>query len=246
MAFLFGLLLVQRQLKEFVQVWKSPRKLSLLLLTALILAGNWGLYIYGVNTDRVVETSLGYYINPLMNVLLGVVFLKERLNRFQLVAVALAATGVGIFIWQIGVVPWIALTLAISFAFYGLLRKSAAIAPTVGLTIETLLITPIALGLMMYWTTTGTGHWGKDATITALFVGCGVLTSLPLLWFNTAAKRLRLSTLGFFQYLAPSLQLMLGIFVYREPFTLTHLVAFGFVWSAIVVYVSSSLRTRIK
>ncbi|NJP09888.1 MAG: EamA family transporter RarD [Leptolyngbyaceae cyanobacterium RU_5_1] len=242
MVFLAGLLLVQRRLQEIAAVWHSPRQLGLLFLTATILAGNWGLYIYGVNTDRVIETSLGYYINPLVNVLLGVVFLKERLNQLQISAVALAALGVATFIWQMGAPPWMALALAFSFGFYGLLRKSAAIAPMVGLTIETLLITPVAIGLISYWSATDTTHWQGNSAITALCIGSGMVTSLPLLWFNTAAKRLRLSTLGFFQYLAPSLQLLLGVFLYHEPFTPAHLVTFGLVWSAIALYVGSSLK----
>jgi chloramphenicol-sensitive protein RarD len=243
-VFLVVLLLLQQRTQEFVAVLRSPQKLVLLLMTATILACNWGLYIYGVNSDRVIETSLGYYINPLVNVLLGVLFLKERLNQTQVAAVALAALGVAVFIWKMGTLPWIALTLAFSFGIYGLLRKSAAIAPIVGLATETLLITPLAIGLLGYWAVTGTTHWGGDGMITALFVGCGVITSLPLLWFNTAAKRLRLSTLGFFQYLAPSLQLLLGVLVYHEPFTLTHLITFGLVWSAIGLYMSSSLQTH--
>ena len=242
-VFLVGLLVVQRRLREFAAAWRSPQQVGLLLVTATILAGNWGLYIYGVNSDRVVETSLGYYINPLVNVLLGMLFFKERLNRLQMGAVGLAAIGVAIFIWRIGTVPWIALTLAISFGIYGSLRKSAAVNPTVGLTVETLLIAPLAVGLISYGATTGTAHWGQSSLITALFIGCGVITSLPLLWFNTAAKRLRLSTLGFFQYLAPSLQLLLGVFLYHEPFTLTHLVTFGLVWSAIGLYMTASLRS---
>lgn len=244
MVFLVGLLLVQQRLQEVIEVGRSPRQLIILLITATILACNWGLYIYSVNTDRVVETSLGYYINPLINVLLGMLFLKERLNRLQLAAVALAAIGVINFVWQMGTPPWIALTLAISFGVYGLLRKSAKTSPLVGLTVETLLITPVAIGVMLYWSTTGTAHWGESASLTALFIGCGVITSLPLLWFNTAAKRLQLSTLGFFQYLAPSLQLLLAVFLYHEPFTSTHLVTFGLVWSAIVLYVASSLHSH--
>ena len=240
MVFLFGLLLIQRRQREFADVWRSPRHIGILLLTATILACNWGLYIYGVNTNRIVETSLGYYINPLVNVILGSLFLKERLNRVQIVAVGLAAIAVVNFIWQMGIVPWIALTLAFSFGFYGLLRKSAAIAPMVGLTVETLLITPVAVVLMSYWAVTGTAHWGQG-WLTVLFIGCGVLTSMPLLWFNTAAKRLRLSTMGFFQYLAPSLQLLLGVFLYHEPFTSNHIVTFGLVWTAIALYSSSSL-----
>lgn len=241
MVFLFGLLLIQRRLKEFADVWRSPRHVGILLLTATILACNWGLYIYGVNTNRVVETSLGYYINPLVNVLLGFLFLKERLNRVQTLAVGLAAIGVANFIWHVGTVPWIALALAFTFGLYGLLRKSAAIPPMVGLTVETLLITPVAVVLLSYWAVTGTAHWGQSGLMTVLFIGCGVITSMPLLWFNTAAKRLRLSTLGFFQYLAPSLQLLLGVFLYHEPFTPNHTITFGLVWTAILLYSSSSL-----
>lgn len=212
-----------------------------MLLTATLFACNWGLYIYGVNTNRVVETSLGYYINPLVNVLLGFLFLKERLNRFQTVAVGLAAIGVANFIAHVGTVPWIALALAFSFGFYGLLRKLAAIPPIVGLTVETLLITPVAVALMSYWAVSGTTHWGQSGLITVLFIGCGVITSMPLLWFNTAALRLRLSTMGFFQYLAPSFQLLLGVFLYHEPFTPNHTVTFGLVWTALVLYSTSSL-----
>jgi chloramphenicol-sensitive protein RarD len=247
MVFLFGLLLFQRRLKEFADVWRSPRHLGILLLTAMLLACNWGLYIYGVNTNRVVETSLGYYINPLVNVLLGFLFLKERLNRVQTVAVGLAAIGVTNFIAHVGTVPWIALALAFSFGCYGLLRKSAAIPPMVGLTIETLLITPVAVVLISYWAVTGTTYWRQSGLITILFIGCGVITSLPLLWFNIAALRMRLSTIGFFQYLAPSFQLLLGVFVYHEPFTPNHAVTFGLVWMAIALYSISSLlmhRTR--
>ncbi len=244
MVFLFGLLLVERRVGEFVSVWRSPQQLGILLLTATILGCNWGLYIYGVNTNRVVETSLGYYINPLVNVLLGFLFLRERFNRVQIVAVGLVTIGVVNFIWHVGTVPWIALVLAFSFGFYGLLRKSAPIAPMVGLAVETLLITPVAALLMSYWALSGTSHWGQSGWLTALFIGCGVLTSMPLLWFNTAAKRLRLSTMGFFQYLAPSLQLLLGVFLYHEPFTPNHIVTFGLVWIAIGLYSGSSLLKR--
>jgi chloramphenicol-sensitive protein RarD len=241
MVFLAGILIVQQRKAEVIQLWRSPQKLGLLFLTAALLTFNWGLYIYGVNTDRVVETSLGYFINPLVNVLLGFVFLKERLNLSQTIAVLLAGVGVTYFVWQFGQVPWIALGLAFSFAFYGLVRKVVVVAPMVGLAVETLLITPVALVLVGYWALTGVGHLGTNGWITLLFIGAGVTTSMPLLWFNNAAKRLRLSTLGFFQYLAPSIQLALGIFLYREPFTLTHAVTFGCIWAALLIYSLSSL-----
>ncbi|MEM0981429.1 MAG: EamA family transporter RarD, partial [Cyanobacteria bacterium P01_H01_bin.58] len=208
LVFLSGLLLLQRRQAEFQALFKSPKNLGLLLVSATLLTCNWGMYIYGVNAARVVETSLGYFINPLVSVLLGFIFLKERLHRGQQLAVGLAAIGVGYFVWQFGAVPWIALGLAGTFAFYGLVRKVVAIAPMVGLAVETLLVTPIALMAVSYWGVTGEGTFGLSGFTTLLLIGAGVVTSLPLLWFNNAAKRLRLSTLGICQYLAPSLQLI--------------------------------------
>jgi chloramphenicol-sensitive protein RarD len=243
-VFLVGILLVQRRLEDLQTLLRSPRKVLVLLLTASLLTFNWGLYIYGVNSDRVVEASLGYYINPLVTVLLGFIFLKERLYRGQQVAVALAVVGVGYFIWQLGTVPWIALALAISFAFYGLLRKVAAVAPLVGLAVETLLITPLVLLVVSWLAVSGQGHFGESLPITLLFIGAGVATSMPLLWFNKAAKQLTLATLGFFQYLAPSLSLLLGVFVYGEPFTPVHAVTFGCIWTALLLYSVTALRAR--
>jgi chloramphenicol-sensitive protein RarD len=240
MVFLIGLLVWQRRSSEFWQVWRFKRKVSFLLLTALLLTFNWGLYIYGVNTQRVVETSLGYFINPLANVLLGFAVLKERLNWGQQFAVLLASLGVVNFVWQLGTVPWIALGLAFSFAFYGLVRKLVPVSPMVGLAVETLLAMPVALAFIGYQTATGTGHFSANLWLMLLFIGAGVVTSFPLLWFNNAAKRLRLSTLGFFQYIAPSLQLMLGIFLYHESFSRTHAVTFGLIWLALLTYSTTS------
>ncbi|NJL20149.1 MAG: EamA family transporter RarD [Leptolyngbyaceae cyanobacterium SM1_3_5] len=244
MVLLSALLVLLKRRSELAEAIRKPKAIALLLATALLLTFNWGLYIYGVNSDRVVETSLGYFINPLASVLLGFVFLKERLTRAQVAAVLLAAAGVGYFIWNVGQVPAIALGLAFSFAFYGLLRKIVPVAPMVGLAIETLLITPIALLLVGYWAATGAGHFGTDWRSSLLFVGAGVATSLPLLWFNNAAKRLQLSTLGFCQYLAPSLQLLLGVWLYREPFTPAHVVTFGCIWSALLIFSLSAIWQR--
>lgn len=241
LVFLAIVLMVQQRQAEVGVLLKSPRRLGLLLATAMLLTCNWGLYIYGVNSDRVVETSLGYFINPLVSVLLGFIFLRERLHWGQRMAVLLAAIGVGYFIWQFGAVPWIALGLAITFAFYGLLRKVGAIAPMTGLAIETLMITPLALALVIYWQAQGVGNFGTSWSLSLLFIGAGVVTSMPLLWFNNAAKRLRLSTLGFFQYVAPSLQLVLGVFLYREPFTVTHTVTFSCIWTALLLYSITSI-----
>jgi chloramphenicol-sensitive protein RarD len=243
-VFLCSVLLVQRRWPDLLALLKSPQQVRVLLLTATLLSCNWGLYIYGVNSDRVVETSLGYYINPLVTVLLGFIFLKERLHRGQQVAVLLATAGVGYFIWQLGTVPWIGLGLAITFAFYGLLRKIVQAGPLVGLAVETLLITPVVLLFVGYLATQGNSHFGETPLKTLLFMGAGVATSMPLLWFNNAANRLRLSTLGFFQYLAPSIALVLGVFLYGEPFTVAHGVTFGCIWAALAIYSATSLRLR--
>ena len=244
MLFLMGLLAGQQRITELTQLWRDRQRMGVLLVTGLLLTFNWGLYIYGVNTGRVVETSLGYFINPLVNVLLGFVVLKERLQGGQRLAVLLAGLGVANFVWQIGTVPWIALALAASFAFYGLLRKLVPVTPLVGLAVETLLIAPVALVIIGHGAATGTGHFSAGGWIALLFIGAGVVTSFPLLWFNNAAKRLRLSTLGFFQYIAPSLQLLLGIFLYREPFTQTHMVTFGLIWLALLTYSTTSLKLQ--
>lgn len=243
-VFLILILLVQGRLSDLIALLRQPRRVGVLFLTASLLSFNWGIYIYGVNSDQVVEASLGYYINPLVTVLLGFMFLKERLHPLQRVAVALAAAGVGYFIVQLGTVPWIALSLAISFAFYGLLRKTTPVAPLVGLAVETLLITPFTLVFVGYLGFTGQGHFGQTIPLTLLFMGAGVATSMPLLWFNTAAKRLPLATLGFFQYLAPSIALLLGVLVYGEPFTPTHLITFGCIWTALALYTATAWRSK--
>ena len=234
--FLTVILILQRRLGDLLALVTSYPTVRVLFLTASLLSVNWGIYIYGVNTGQVVEASLGYYINPLVTVLLGLVVLKEKLSPLQQLAVALATFGVGYFIWQLGTVPWIALSLAISFALYGLVRKLVPVSPLLGLALETWLITPLTLAMVSYLASRGQGHFGSSPGITLLFMGAGVATSMPLLWFNQAAKRLRLASLGFFQYLAPSISLGLGVFVFREPFTTTHGVTFGCIWTALGLY----------
>lgn len=244
MVLLIGILLLQQRTSELMQLWRSPKTIAALLLTTTLIALNWGVYIYGVNSNHIVETSLGYYINPLVTVLLGSVVLKEKLNHGQKVAVLIAAIAVGNFVWHFGQIPWIAIALALTFALYGLLRKLITVTPIVGLTVETLLATPVALAWIAYAASTKTGHFGMSERETLLLIGCGFVTALPLLWFNNAAKRLRLSTIGFFQYLAPSLQLLIGVLLYHEAFTPIHAVTFGLVWSAIAIYSVTSWVDR--
>ena len=239
--FLLGLLAVQKRLGEFRELFHSPKYIFMLLGTATLLGGNWFVYIYGVNTNQVIETSLGYFISPLLVILLGAVFLRERLNIWQVVAVGFAALGVLNFIWNFGSLPWIALSLAFTFSFYGLFRKMTPVKPLVGLLMETALLTPLAVVLIAFWKIDGTGHFGTTWMTDFLLFGGGVVTSLPLLWFINAGKSLRYSTIGFIQYLTPSIQLLIGVYLFHEPFTPTHSITFGLIWAGLVIFSINSL-----
>jgi chloramphenicol-sensitive protein RarD len=241
--FLLGLLAVQKRLGEFRELFHSPKYIFMLLGTATLLGGNWFVYIYGVNTNQVIETSLGYFISPLLVILLGAVFLRERLNIWQVVAVGFAALGVLNFIWNFGSLPWIALSLAFTFSFYGLFRKMIPVKPLVGLLMETALLAPLAVVLIVFWEIDGTGHFGTAWMTDFLLFGAGVVTSLPLLWFINAGKRLRYSTIGFFQYLTPSIQLVIGVYLYNETFTTTHAVTFGLIWTGLIIYSINTIQT---
>ena len=239
--FLMGLLAVQKRLGEFRDLLKTLKYIWMLLGTAVLLGVNWFVYIYGVNTNQIVETSLGYFINPLFNVLLGAIFLKERLNYWQSLALGMAALGVLNFLWDFDSLPWIALSLAFTFSFYGLLRKMIPVKPLVGLLMETVLLAPFAAVMIVVWNVDGTGNIGGDSRIVIFLVGAGVVTSLPLLWFTNAGKRLRYTTLGFIQYMTPSIQLLIGVYLYHEPFTPTHSITFGLIWAGLVIFSINSL-----
>ncbi|MCH1520649.1 MAG: EamA family transporter RarD [SAR324 cluster bacterium] len=239
--FLLGLLAVQKRLGEFRELFHSPKYIFMLLGTATLLGANWFVYIYGVNTNQVIETSLGYFISPLLVILLGAVFLRERLNIWQVVAVGFAALGVLNFIWNFGSLPWIALSLAFTFSFYGLFRKMTPVKPLVGLLMETALLTPLAVVLIAFWEIDGTGNFGTTWMTDFLLFGGGVVTSLPLLWFINAGKSLRYSTIGFIQYLTPSIQLLIGVYLFHEPFTPTHSITFGLIWAGLVIFSINSL-----
>jgi chloramphenicol-sensitive protein RarD len=241
--FLLGLLAVQKRLGEFRELFHSPKYIFMLLGTATLLGGNWFVYIYGVNTNQVIETSLGYFISPLLVILLGAVFLRERLNIWQVVAVGFAALGVLNFIWNFGSLPWIALSLAFTFSFYGLFRKMIPVKPLVGLLMETALLAPLAVVLILFWKVDGTGHFGTAWMTDFLLFGAGVVTSLPLLWFINSGKRLHYSTIGFFQYLTPSIQLAIGVYLYNETFTTTHAVTFGLIWTGLIIYSINTIQT---
>ncbi|EMS79342.1 EamA family transporter RarD [Desulfotignum phosphitoxidans] len=235
-AFVFVILFVQKRGKEVVQVFKSPAQVKGLAISSTLIAANWFVYIWAVNSGRVLETSLGYYINPMINVLLGFVLLNETFTRMQCISLGFALTGVIYSLLAYGKLPLFGLTLAISFAFYGYCRKRIQVAPLPGLFVETLILMVPALAYILFLMGKGDSLFFKDPGLTLWMIGAGVVTSLPLLWFAAAAKRLKLSTIGILQYLAPSIAFTLGVFVYKEPFSIHSLVTFAFIWAGVALY----------
>lgn len=221
------------------------RTAGLLGLTGGLIAVNWLIFVHAVNTDRVLSTSLGYFINPLISVLLGLIVFRERLLPVQSLAVLLAAAGTAWLSWQQGQVPWIALSLATTFAVYGLIRKLLAVGPIVGLFWETLFMAPWALIWMVFlWQGAGLAFTPSRPATALLLVGTGVLTIAPLVLFAAGVRRLPLSTMGLLQYLAPSLTLILAVFIYGEPFTMNHAITFGSVWLALFLFFSARWQHR--
>jgi len=236
-VFVSFLLWKQRRWAEFKWTFRSRRNRWACILTAAIIGSNWFIYIWAVNHNHIVDTSLGYFINPLITVLLGVIFLREKLNLWQVTACVLAAIGVGYLTLQYGRIPWIAISLALTFGFYGLLRKTARIESLIGLTAETGLLSFLALAYLLILAVRGDGSAGTaPAAIHLLFIGAGLVTATPLLWYTIGVRRIKLSTAGFLQYLAPSMQLLLGVVVYGESFTRTHLISFGLIWIALLIF----------
>jgi chloramphenicol-sensitive protein RarD len=210
--------------------------LPVLAATTALISTNWGAYIWAVNSGHIVDASLGYFLNPLVNVLLGVLFLGEGLSRAQRIAVGLAAVGVLVLVVRAGTFPWVALVLASTFGLYGLVRKRARLDAVRGLFAETALLAPLALGFLLSRASDGTGAFGTALRPTLLLAAAGIITALPLVWFTQAVHRLRLSTLGLVQYVAPTGQFLLGVLVYREPFHTAHAVAFGLIWGSLAIY----------
>jgi chloramphenicol-sensitive protein RarD len=224
-------------LRAGVRALAAPfRRLPILSVTTALIATNWLVYIWAVQSGRVLEASLGYFVNPLVNVLFGVAFLGEALSRRQRAAVALAAAGVAVLVVRAGTIPWVALVLATTFGLYGLLRKRAAIDPLGGLLAETALLGPAALALLALRAATGAGAFGSAPGTTVLLAAAGPITALPLVGFGLAVHRLRLSTMGLIQYLAPTGQFLLAVLLYREPFGAAHAVAFALIWTSLALY----------
>ncbi len=224
----------------------TPRIAMTLVVTAALIALNWLVYIYAVVSGHVLEGSLGYFLNPLVNVLLGTILLKERLSLFQKGAVLLAASGVAVLAVGAGGALWISLTLAASFALYGFVRKVTPVDSIEGLSIESFLLAPLALGWIIWLQESGQGHFLHDWRTDLFLVLGGAVTATPLLLFTAAAKRLPYSTLGFLQYVAPSLQFLLAVLVFHEPLTTAHLVCFAAIWAALAIFVTEGIRTGRK
>jgi chloramphenicol-sensitive protein RarD len=245
LVFLFAVLAWQRNFASLRPAIATPRSFGLNLLSGLLLSVNWTVYVWAVNSGHVIETSLGYFLVPLGNVAIGSLVLKEKLRPAQWLAIALAAIGVTFLLVRVGHVPWIALIIAGSWSTYGLLKKQSALGSIAGLTVETLLLFPVAAGLLLWLAGRGEGVIGHaDLRLQAYVFSAGVVTALPLLLFAYGAQRLRLTSLGLLQYLAPSVQFLIGLFVYREPFDATRLQAFALIWTGLIVYTADLFWTQ--
>lgn len=248
-SFIFVMLLIilRKEWPRFKESLNKPRVLLTYTLTAVLLAANWLIYIYGVNSGQIVETSLGYFINPLLSVALGVIILRERLRPLQWIPIGLATLGVIYLTLQYGSPPWIALALAFSFGMYGLIKKIAPLGALHGLSLETGIIFLPALLYLLFADSQGYGafgHLGWNVTILLAFVG--VITALPLLLFGMAARSIPLSLLGILQYIAPTVQFLLGIFLFQEPFPFSLLIGYSIIWLALIIFTVEGAHERRK
>lgn len=241
--FLFLLLFTFGGAHELRRVVREPRTIGFLAVTAVLIATNWLLYVYAVVSGHILAGSLGYYLNPLVNVLMGRLILKEQLSWLQWAAVGIAAVGVSGLAFQAAGQLWISLILAVTFATYGLMRKIAPVEATAGLTVETTLILPLALAWLGWGLAQGLPVFGTSDVETTLLLLAGVATTVPLILFTAAARRLRYSTLGMLQFIAPTLQFLIAVVIYGEAFTSWHAVAFGSIWLALALYVIALART---
>jgi chloramphenicol-sensitive protein RarD len=240
-------IVLSRQWNDFRSAALHPKVIGIYAIASVLLSINWLVYVWGVNAGFIVETSLGYFINPLLSVSLGVLFLRERLRPAQWIPVGIAALGVIYLTAIYGRLPWIALTLAFSFGFYGLVKKLAPLGSLYGLTLETGIVFPIALVYLLVVEFSGTGSFfHADALTNTLLIGAGVVTTIPLLMFASAARQIPLSVVGLLQYIAPTLQFLIGVFLYKEPFDRAHFIGFAIVWVALIIFwVENYLSRRV-
>ncbi len=232
--------------QTFISYVKQPKLLLRLGLAGVVISANWGIYIYAVASNHIVEAGLGYYINPLVNIFLGYIFLKERLATMQKIAVVLAFIGVTYFTVSYGKFPWISLLLATTFGLYGLLKKKAKLESMPALTVETMMVFPFAFAFLIYTAESSVDvpFFTSSALTTSLLIASSIVTAVPLFWFGKSAQVIPLSTMGFIQYLSPTLQLLLGIFVYGETFGVEYLICFIFVWIGLLSYTISILKGK--
>jgi chloramphenicol-sensitive protein RarD len=244
LIFLSTLLAFWRGFDGLRQLRAQPRLIGLLAITSMLTGSNWLVFVWSISVDRLLEASLGYFINPLVSILLGRIFLGERMRPMQQAAVALAFAGVLWRVWQVGSLPWIALFLAFTFGVYGLLRKRAPVDALNGLFVETAVTAPIALLWLGWLASQGSLNFGHGAFTDALLPLAGVLTAVPLMLFAFSAQRLPLATVGFLQYIAPSLNFLLAVFLFREPFDFGQLIGFAMIWAALAIYSADMLHAK--
>ena len=242
LVFLLFIQIVRKNFNWLKSAFKNKRTVITFFTTSVLLSANWFTYIWAVNNGRTIEASLGYFINPLLSVMLGVFFLRERPDRWSWIAISLAFIGIIYTIIVYGSVPWVALVLAGSFSIYGLLRKQAVLNSIQGLTFETLLLFLPATAMLIYFEIKGIGSFGHVSLTKNFYLFfAGVATSIPLILFATAARRIELTTLGILQYIAPTLQLFIGLFIFKEDLSRSNLIGFSFVWVALIIYTINNI-----
>jgi len=237
-----AVMLVMGRTQDVLRVVKTPKLLGLMCLTTLLVTISWGVFVWAVAVGRALETSLAFYINPLLNVAVGYLVLREKMTGLQIVAIGLAVTGVAYQTWALGAFPWLSLLLGAAFSAYGFLRKTIDVGPVQGFFVESFILSVLGLAVVTWLGTQGPLAFGSDWNTTALLLACGPMTALPLMFFATAARRIRFSTLGLLQYIAPSMLFLTAVFVLNEPMQPAQLVTFGFIWTALALYSFSSLR----
>lgn len=248
-VFVWALIIASGKVKSFLAetqlIFTNQKQMWAMLAAAVTISLNWGLFIWAVNDGRIVETSMGYYINPLVSIIFGVFFLKERLDNWQRAAVACAAIGVGTMVWNLGQLPWVSVSLAMSFALYGLIKKCLLVTTMTSIMLETLLVTPLALAYEYYLSLGGISAYQTADTSTLVMLACaGIVTATPLLFFTAGAKLLPLKIIGFLQYIAPTISLLIGVFIYGENFTSVHMIAFGWIWFGLFLFTIAQLKRK--
>ncbi|MFN3320245.1 MAG: EamA family transporter RarD [Allorhizobium sp.] len=239
------LLIILKRTDELKKAMRNPRMLGMAAVTATLISVNWGIYVWAIGTGHALDTALGYFINPLFSILLGALILKEKLNKTQIAALSLVVIAVVILTVEAGRLPVVALALTFSWGFYAFFRKTLPIGPNQGFLLEVLLLSPIALGYLVYLNVQGGGHFLMgNMTDTILLASAGLVTAVPLILYANGAKLLRLSTIGIMQYIAPSMIFITAVFVFNEPFSMAKAVAFPLIWSALVIYTLPMLRQR--